>query len=133
MAKIAFKYILEDSHTWIKLEENAPKTKVVTGEIIEIDEGLVNKMRMYMGGFRQVGEDGEANVEGFDAVNAENAKKAAEEAKNAEKAAKKAAKEVEKVEEGNQVPEIVPPIVAPTVDTEVKDDGSDAVTVKVTK
>jgi len=118
MAKIAFKYILEDSHTWIKLEEDAPKTKVVTGEIIEIEEKLVNKMRMYLGGFRRVGEDGEAKVEQFDAVNAENAEKAAEEAKKAEKEAKKAAKEAEKEAEGNKVPEIVPPIVAPIVENE---------------
>lgn len=135
MAKIAYKYTLPDSHTWIKLEENEPKVKVVTGEIIEIEEGLVNKMRMYMGGFRQVGEDGEAKVEQFDAVNAENAEKEAEEAKEAKKASKKA-KEVKVEEEaGNEVPEIVVPTTSPeaTVETEVVDDGSDAVTIKVTK
>lgn len=132
MAKIAFKYIFEDSHTWIRTVEDGPKVKVVTGEIIEVEEKLVNKMRMYLGGFRRVDEDGEAQVEGFDAVNAENAEKATLEAKEVAKEAKKAAKEVEKMEEGNKVPDIVPPGTTP-VETEVKDDGKEEVTVKVTK
>jgi len=129
MATIAYKYTLADSHTWIRLEEGMPKVKVVTGEVIEVDETRVNKMQMYLAGFRRVDEDGEAKVEWFDAVTAENAEDAKEAEKVSKKKTKEDAKEAEKVQEGNEVPEIV----VPTVETEVKDDKKEAITVKVTK
>ena len=129
MANIAFKYILADSHTWIRLEEGMPKVKVVTGEIIEVDEARVNKMQMYLAGFRRVDENGEAQIEWFDKVNSENAESTKKESKKAKEKAKEIEKEEEKIAEGNEVPEIV----VPTVETEVKEDGKTEITVKVTK
>jgi hypothetical protein len=129
MAIIAYKYIPEDSHTWIRLEEGMPKVKVVTGEIIEVEESRINKMQMHLTGFRRLDEEGEAKVEGFDAVTAENAENAKSEAKKAKAKAKEAEKAVEVEAQGNEVPEIV----VPTVEVEAQDDGKDAVTVKVTK
>lgn len=129
MATIAYKYILEDSHTWIRLEEGMPKVKVVTGEIIEVDETRINKMQMYLAGFRRVDEDGEVQPEGFDKVNAENAESAKAEAKKAKAKAKEAEKAVEVEAQGNEVPEIV----VPTVEVEAQDDGKEGITVKVTK
>lgn len=121
MATLSFKYVLEDSHTFIKLEENGPKVKVVTGEIIELDEKLVDKGRMYMAGFRQLdGETGETKKEGNDLVSEENKAKRVEEEKQAKAEAKKAEKEAKAVEAGNKVPEIVVP-----GSTEDKKDGSE--------
>lgn len=131
MSKVAYKYIVEDSHTWIRLEEGQPKVKVVTGEIIEIEEGQLNRMQIYLTGFRKVEENGDVALEGNDAVVAENAKKAEAEAKEAKKSAKKAKEEETKVEEGNAVPEIVVPTVA--VETKVEENGDEGITVKVTK
>lgn len=143
MATLSFKYILEDSHTWIKTQEDGPKVKVVTGEIIEIDEKLADKGRMFMAGFRQIDEEtGEAKKEGNDVAVEEAEAKRVEEEKKAKAEAKKAEKEAKAVEGGNKVPEIVVPgstddkkveeeKKATTVETEIKDDGKAEITVKV--
>lgn len=133
MANLSFKFILENSHTFIRLTEDGPKVKVVTGEIIEIDEKIVNKGRMYLAGFRQLGEDGEAQKEGNDVAVEEAEAKRLEAEKLAKEEAKKAEKEAKAVEGGNKVPEIIVPGTTGTVETEAKDDGKDEITVKVTK
>lgn len=133
MANLSFKFILENSHTFIRLTEDGPKVKVVTGEIIEIDEKIVNKGRMYLAGFRQLGEDGETQKEGNDVAVEEAEAKRLEAEKLAKAEAKKAEKEAKAVEGGNKVPEIIVPGTTGTVETEVKDDGKDEITVKVTK
>jgi hypothetical protein len=86
-------------------------------------------MQMYLAGFRRVDEDGDAQVEWFDSVTAENAESAKKEAKKAKKKAEEVEQEEEVIAQGNEVPEIV----VPTVETEVKDDGKAEITVKVTK
>lgn len=133
MATLSFKFILENSHTFIRLTEDGPKVKVVTGEIIEIDEKIVNKGRMYLAGFRQIGEDGEAQKEGNDVAVEEAEAKRIEEEKLAKAEAKKAEKAAKEVEGGNKVPEIVVPGNDVAVKVETKDDGEDAIIVKVTK
>lgn len=111
MATISFKYVVPDSHTFIRTSENEPKVKVVTGEIVEIKDGFYDRARMFLAGFREIGEDGKLlTSKSNDAVVAENAKKAAKEAKAAEKEAEKVEKEAEKIEEGNVVPSIVVPM-----------------------
>lgn len=48
MGTIAYKYIVEDSHTLIKTTKDGEKVKVVTGEIVEIEEALVDKGRLFL-------------------------------------------------------------------------------------
>lgn len=134
MANLSFKFVLENSHTLIRLTEDGPKVKVVTGEIIEMDEKLVNKGRMFLAGFRQLGEDGEARKEGNDVAVEEAEAKRLEAEKLAKAEAKKTEKEAKAVEGGNKVPEIVVPTTTDAVvETEVKENGEDTITVKVTK
>lgn len=106
-----------------------PKVKVVTGEVIEVEETRINKMQMYLAGFRRVDEDGEVQPEGFDKVTSDNVEVEKSESKKAKAKAKEAEKAVEVEAQGNEVPEIV----VPTVETEAKDDGKADITVKVTK
>lgn len=56
MAK--YQYTVEDSHTWVKPSTTEQKVKVVTGEIVELDESYQNQARLYLAGFRKVKDDG---------------------------------------------------------------------------
>ena len=127
MSKTQYKYILEDSHTFIRLTENGQKEKIKTGEIIMMDDTLVNKGRMYLAWFREVLENGETEVYGNEVALAENAEIAKKAEKEAKVQAKKEAKESEKELEGNAVPEII----VPMVDTTAIDDSKDEITIKV--
>jgi len=136
MTTTAYKYVIENSHTLISLATGEPKVKVVTGEIVEFEDGLYYQGRLHMAGFRKVLENGEYDkLKTNEAVAEENAKKAEEDAVETKKVEAEEAKKLEEEAEGEKVPEVTIPTdtPAPTVETEVKDDGQDAVTVKVKK
>lgn len=131
MSTTPYKYVIENSHTLISVATGEPKVKVVTGEIVEFEEGLYPQGRLYMAGFRKVLENGETDkAKTPETVIAENATKATADAVEAKKAEAEEAKKIEEEGQGEKVPEVTIPTGA-TVETEVKDDGKDAVTVKV--
>ncbi len=136
MSKVSFKYMVEDSHTFIRVDEKEPKIKVSTGEIIELDESKVDKGRMFLAGFRQLDVKGKVKLEGNDKVVRENVAKAKKEADEIAKLAASTDAENAKLAEGNVVPTITVPgstDTAPVVTTDVKEDGQADITIKVTE
>ena len=78
MSKTRYQYLGED-YTLIRPTTGSAKEKVVHGEFIEIEDGLYDKGRLIMGGFRKVigkGENMTVVEAGNDAVVRENAEKA---------------------------------------------------------
>ena len=131
MSTTSYKYVVENSHTLISVISGEPKVKVVTGEIVEFEDGLYDQGRLHMAGFRKVLENGEFDkLKTNENVVEENVKKAEAEAKEEKKVEIEEAKKLEEEGEGEKVPEVTIPTGA-TVETEVKDDGKEAVTVKV--
>lgn len=133
MSTTPYKYVLEDSYTLIVVKSGEPKVKVVTGEIVEFEDGLYDQGRLHMAGFRKVLENGEFDkLKTNENVVEENAKKAEAEAKEEKKVEIEEAKKLEEEAEGEKVPEVTLPTETPAVETEAKEDGETDVTVKVT-
>lgn len=104
-----YQYVIEDSHTWVKPSATEQKVKVVTGEVVEIDETYQNQARLFVAGFRKVKDDGTLDsTKSNDAVIAENA----------------------------NLPvntDILETDAQAEVEVEFKDDGKDEITIKVEK
>lgn len=142
MSKTRYQYLGED-YTLIRPSTGAPKEKVVNGEIIEIEDGLYEKGRLIMGGFRVLvgkGENAKALEAGNDAVVRENAELA--EKKRLEEEEKAANPEDHNKDSGGavadglgapvlEVPGSTPSTEAPVVTTKVEDDGKTDITVVV--
>ncbi len=137
MSKTRYQYLGED-YTLIRPSTGAPKEKVVQGEIIEIEDGLYDKGRLIMGGFRKVigkGENMTVVEAGNDAVVRENAEKAEAERIAKEEAEANAQDNTKGdggvVADGLGAPVIEVPGSTPVVTTTTEEDGKSDITVEV--
>lgn len=137
MSKTRYQYLGED-YTLIRPTKGAPKEKVVQGEVIEIEDGLYEKGRLIMGGFRQVvgkGENMTVVEAGNDAVVRENAEKAEAERIAKEEAEANAQDNTKPdggvVSDGLGAPVIEVPGSTPVVTTTTENDGKSDITVEV--
>ncbi len=125
---VAYKYVIENSHTYIQKTEWGQKEKVVTGEVVNFQKDLHSRARLFLAGFRALDDNGEVTTTGSnDAVVAENKAKAKKDADTKKKAEKEEEAQKKEDEKGIQVPDIV----VPQVETEVKSDGDNGINIKV--
>ena len=125
---VAYKYVLENSHTYIQKTEWGEKEKVVTGEVVNFQKDLHSRARLFLAWFRAIDENGEVSTKGTnDAVASENKAKAKKDAEAKKKAEKEEEAQKKEDEKGAEVPEIV----VPQVETGVKEDGDTGINIKV--
>lgn len=157
MAK--FQYVA-DGHTLVQTTKTSKeKVKVVTGEIVEIEDGIFSDGRLMMAGFQKiidgiedvmeaagnVAEEIKDAITGTDSEQEaapeapetteteekteETAAPEAETAENAPETSEKEADDVTPAEDAENAPEAAPE--APVVETTVEEDGKDEITVEV--
>lgn len=125
---VAYKYVIENSHTFIQKTEWGQKEKVVTGEVVNFQKDLHSRARLFLAWFKAIDENWEVSTQGTnDAVASENKAKAKKDAEAKKKADKEEAEKNKAEEKGVEVPEIV----VPQVETEIKNDGDSAINIKV--
>lgn len=140
MSKTRYQYLGAD-YTLIRPSTGAAKEKVVHGEFIELEDGLHDKGRLIMGGFRKVigkGENMTVLEAGNDAVVRENAEKAEAE-RIAKEEAEANAQDNSKGDGGVVADGLGAPVIEvpgaidtpPVVTTTVENDGKSDITVEV--
>lgn len=143
MAK--FQYIAE-GHTLVQTTKAAKeKVKVVTGEIIDIEDGIFTDGRLMMAGFQKIIDGIEDVVEAAgnlvedikDAITGnETAEKTEETEENSPKTSETEAEDLTPAEDAENAPEATqeeetPAPEAPTVEITTEDDGKDEITIEI--